>query len=60
MQDKKITADVTKAKVGVEGRDCQEAVNVFCRKPTDFLSVSLSLHAISLQLIFPWEVVRSH
>lgn len=40
MQDKKIRADATKAKVGVEGRDCQEAVNVFCRKPTDFLSVA--------------------
>lgn len=53
MQDKKIRADATKAKVGVEGRDCQEAVNVFCRKPTDFLSVALSFLAISLQLIFP-------
>jgi len=53
VQDKKITADATKAKVGVEGRGCQETVNVFCRKHTDFLSVSLSLYAISLQLIFP-------
>lgn len=52
VQDKKITADATKAKVGVEGRDCQETLNVFCRKPTDFF-VSLSLRAISLQLIFP-------
>lgn len=59
MQNKKIKADAIKAKVGVEGRDCQEMLNVFCRKPTDFF-VSLSLCAISLQLIFPLEVVRSH
>lgn len=52
VQDKKITADATKAKVGVEGRDWQETVNAFHRKNTDFLSVFLSLCAISLQLIF--------
>lgn len=47
MQDKKITADATKAKVGVEGRDCQETVYVFCRKPTDFF-VSVSFFACHL------------
>lgn len=52
MQDKKITADAIKAKVRVEGIDCQETLSVFCRKPTDFFA-SLSLYAISLQLIFP-------
>lgn len=44
VQDKKITADATKAKVGVEGRDCQETLNVFCRKPTDFFVSFFACH----------------